>query len=192
MRKKAFAIVTIFVFLLITWLPCYGEDNVIYGCYKKNNGQLRIVSNHSECLPSELPISWNGIVQNPLPKFEGDICWNVVWQNRPNYVMKLRVTATAIGYYIVQSDMENVGENLGVWFGSARLVGNQIRMSVQETHSDSQPIPTWDADHYGCQYFLDLTTLNGTGWCTGVFYNPPTNTSGIDYLTGTLTYTTCP
>jgi len=195
MRKKIFVVVTILssFLLLITWLPCQAQDDLLYGCSKKENGQLRLVSDHSKCLKSEYPVTLYGSApQNPVPNFKGELCWNVVWQNRPNYVMKLRVTHMGGGYYIVQSDMVNVGQDLGAWFGSAHLVGNQIKISVHETHSDSQPIPTWDADHYGCQWFLDSTTLNGSGWCTGVFYNPPDGTSGIDYLTGTLTYTDCP
>lgn len=34
------------------------EGDTIYGCYKKINGQLRIVSDWSECNKSELTISW--------------------------------------------------------------------------------------------------------------------------------------
>lgn len=40
-------------------LPVYADDNTIYGCYKKNGGQLRIVDQGSKCLPSESSISWN-------------------------------------------------------------------------------------------------------------------------------------
>lgn len=53
MVKQTLLIITIIGLLFITWLPCQAEDNVLYGCYKKNNGQLRIVSNPSECLKSE-------------------------------------------------------------------------------------------------------------------------------------------
>ena len=35
-----------------------GSD-VILACAKKENGQLRIVEDHSECHPSENPVSWN-------------------------------------------------------------------------------------------------------------------------------------
>lgn len=35
------------------------NGTVINACYQKINGQLRIVSATSQCLPSELPISWN-------------------------------------------------------------------------------------------------------------------------------------
>jgi hypothetical protein len=36
-----------------------GSGGVIQGCYKDQNGQLRVVASASECLPSEAPISWN-------------------------------------------------------------------------------------------------------------------------------------
>jgi hypothetical protein len=34
-------------------------STTIFGCYKKNNGQLRIVSGPAQCGPSEVGISWN-------------------------------------------------------------------------------------------------------------------------------------
>ncbi len=40
-------------------IPPGPTDNVIYACYKKVNGQLRLVKDFSQCHPSELPISWN-------------------------------------------------------------------------------------------------------------------------------------
>ena len=54
-----FAITFMFV---VTGLVCHANDaNIINGCYKKNNGQLRIVENSSECLPSEVSILWYGV-----------------------------------------------------------------------------------------------------------------------------------
>jgi len=35
------------------------DQNVLTGCYQKNNGQLRIVTSASQCRPSEVAISWN-------------------------------------------------------------------------------------------------------------------------------------
>ena len=35
------------------------DDGMLYGCYKKVNGQLRLVSSPDYCRPSEEPISWN-------------------------------------------------------------------------------------------------------------------------------------
>ena len=196
MKKQFFTAFMILLMVCITWSICYGEDNVIFGCYHKNNGQLRIVSDHSECRPSELPISLSGTTQpcpeNPLPHFEGVLCWNVEWEERPNYVMKLRVTYMGGTSYIVQSEQENIEHHFGAWFGTALIVGDEIRISVHETHSDDQPLPFENADHGGSQFFLDSTTLNGQGWCTTAYYDPSTGSSGVDYSTGTLTFVECP
>ena len=57
-----FAVMALVVaILVITDFPCQGANNVIYGCYQKNNGQLRIVEKPSECRASEIPISWNQV-----------------------------------------------------------------------------------------------------------------------------------
>jgi formylglycine-generating enzyme required for sulfatase activity len=45
---------------VVSGLQCYAQD-VIWGCYQKDNGQLRIVGGSSDCRPDELPISWYGI-----------------------------------------------------------------------------------------------------------------------------------
>ena len=49
----------IIALLLGTFMNCAlanGGLDTIYGCYQKNNGQLRIVSQSSQYLPSEVPI----------------------------------------------------------------------------------------------------------------------------------------
>jgi hypothetical protein len=45
--------------LSIMVYPCFAD--MIYGCYQKNNGQLRIVTNASECRNSEVFIQWNQV-----------------------------------------------------------------------------------------------------------------------------------
>ena len=56
--KKLTVVLTSFLFLLtIIGLSNQVEAGERLGCYKKNNGQLRIVSNHSDCLKSEDPIT---------------------------------------------------------------------------------------------------------------------------------------
>lgn len=73
--KKTFVMSAVFVAfaILLTSLPCYagkkstntqaiqpaGEDGVVNGCYKKVNGQLRVVNSTDFCGPSEYAISWN-------------------------------------------------------------------------------------------------------------------------------------
>jgi len=68
--KVLFSIFAVLVFLSAA-LPCSAAKNkdgvqapqevgdIIYGCYKKVNGQLRIVNGPDDCNPSELPVSWN-------------------------------------------------------------------------------------------------------------------------------------
>jgi hypothetical protein len=74
--KKLLAItVSILFILMATSFLCYAgkkkenasspaaptvvAGDAIHGCYKKENGQLRIVVSTGQCLPSEKPISWN-------------------------------------------------------------------------------------------------------------------------------------
>jgi hypothetical protein len=60
MRRLNVVIVTILVMVVVTGFPCYGYGDVIYGCYQKNSGQLRILTDDTECKPSEVRISWPG------------------------------------------------------------------------------------------------------------------------------------
>jgi len=68
--KITFSLLAALVFMA-TAFPCNAEKNkygmqapqeigdTIYGCYKKTNGQLRIVNGPEDCNPSELPVSWS-------------------------------------------------------------------------------------------------------------------------------------
>lgn len=67
---KLLGIVLIFVFTVVSINT--SSANIINGCYKKNNGQLRIVENPNECLPSEVPISWYVIVPVNLSEIRID------------------------------------------------------------------------------------------------------------------------
>jgi hypothetical protein len=49
---------------------CLADENTISACYKKNNGQLRLVYDPSECKKSELPISWS--INSGESKSSGD------------------------------------------------------------------------------------------------------------------------
>ena len=74
--KKLLAITVsiLFIFLVVSF-PCYAGNkggnkvlsaaetvaigDVLNGCYKKGNGQFRILTGTDRCLPSEMPIFWN-------------------------------------------------------------------------------------------------------------------------------------
>jgi hypothetical protein len=55
------AVMVAVIIVLFTGIACYGAEDVIYGCYKKINGQLRIVKDPGKCRPPEIAISWNEI-----------------------------------------------------------------------------------------------------------------------------------
>jgi hypothetical protein len=57
--KQTIMLLLIFSCIFAICFSVYADDARIYGCYKKNGGQLRVVDNGSRCLPSEVPISWN-------------------------------------------------------------------------------------------------------------------------------------
>ncbi len=58
-HKHAFMLLLIFFCTFAICPSVYADDTPISGCYKKVNGQLRILTKGSKCLPSESSISWN-------------------------------------------------------------------------------------------------------------------------------------
>jgi hypothetical protein len=63
----AVAVILAFSAVAMAKAPIPPPSGVIYACYKKINGQLRIVSDPSKCLPSEVSVSWN-MVGPPGPQ----------------------------------------------------------------------------------------------------------------------------
>jgi len=59
MKKSIFIGEALFAFLLVSGFHCWAQGNEIQACYQKNNGQLRIVSNPSDCRSTETSISWD-------------------------------------------------------------------------------------------------------------------------------------
>ena len=71
MKKVSVTILSILFIFTSTSSLCYAGNatlstatsvitgEILYGCYKKENGQLRLVNNTDQCLPSEMSISWN-------------------------------------------------------------------------------------------------------------------------------------
>ena len=56
-------VIALFFFVII----CYAQGNLIYGCYQKHGGELRIVNGAHSCRHSEIPISWNKLgPQGPI------------------------------------------------------------------------------------------------------------------------------
>lgn len=59
MKKLTIVVGTILAILFVFGINCYAQGNVIYGCYHKHEGWLRIVRNANACRHFEIPISWN-------------------------------------------------------------------------------------------------------------------------------------
>ena len=66
----------ILAMLVIMVFPCWGEDVIYYGSYRKNNGDLRIVDNPNECRRSEVPIYWNQIGPQGVPGHSPVLTWS--------------------------------------------------------------------------------------------------------------------
>jgi hypothetical protein len=52
-------VVSILGMILVTEVPSYSQNTVIYGCIKKSTGQIRIVSAPGQCKSNEALTSWN-------------------------------------------------------------------------------------------------------------------------------------
>ncbi len=59
MKRHILIIWMIFALLVVISTTSYADDGIINGCYKKNDGQLRVVANLDDCRQSEMPVSWN-------------------------------------------------------------------------------------------------------------------------------------
>ena len=60
MKKSIVISVSIFTFLFTMGASNQAGADEILGCYKKENGQIRIVSDYGECNDSESPITLYG------------------------------------------------------------------------------------------------------------------------------------
>lgn len=69
MKKIILMTVVMLIGAAVFVLPCFSEE-IINGCYQKNNGQLRYLTPGDTCRPSEVPIHWNevGPVGPPGPQ----------------------------------------------------------------------------------------------------------------------------
>jgi hypothetical protein len=63
------AMLTILCFLLVTIVPCQADNNVFYGCAQKKKGNLRLVSDPSECKKSEYSVTLSSGV-NPYDELK--------------------------------------------------------------------------------------------------------------------------
>ncbi len=71
MRKPLMIAVIVMTMVIFAGITCFAADNIIYGCYKKVNGQLRIVKDPGQCRPAEVSIFWNQVGPQGPPGPQG-------------------------------------------------------------------------------------------------------------------------
>lgn len=213
MRKQTIlvAIITIACFLLATWVPCPASD--LQGCYHKSKGNLRLITDPAKgCKKSELPITLSGLLDgeadvNPVPDFEGRVCWlvNIIATDPSvgleNLTLPAEGNVTYIGggmYRVEVGLVDNtiLGSQLPQFMhGTAVYNGEKVILHMNA--SDDYTPSTLREVGMG-QAILDVDT-SGTFWTIVKFYNPygamkdPTMRAGFTdlYYEGTFTAAEC-
>jgi hypothetical protein len=62
MRKATIALLTVIIILIVIWFPSQGDASKVFGCYHKEHGQLRVISDHDECLITEEPVPFSEVL----------------------------------------------------------------------------------------------------------------------------------
>lgn len=133
---------------------------------------------------------------NPLPKFEGEICFTVhiTEDTYPPYpdttgLMRVRVTYTGGLYYLLQGFFIIPNNNPAIFDGTAVNIGNDIFMNLNFTWHDSS-----EMTHEGgsVQIRLGKSTLGGTIWSSVRQFDTVTREFINYYNAGTVTHRTCP
>jgi hypothetical protein len=117
--------------LLIFSLPIssHSENVVINGCYKKNNGQLRLVDNAAQCLSSEIPISW---VAQSGQSFTNLILYvnGSTGRDQPDYGKAATTPFKTIGYALSQMPLLRNPDYRTIINVAAGTYNESIRISL--------------------------------------------------------------
>lgn len=190
--KKAIRLSTGLVFLILTavfTLPCQAQV-AQDACVKKNNGQLRIVSDPLQCKKSEYPLTiYTSAPLNPGGTLRGEHCWNYnnVTQDTTGI---LRLSFFHIGneHYLC-SGVANVTD-YGSFpaYGNAEIVGGELYLTLSLAGQRDGIIGN---DMY--KFVLNPSSLNGTFTGFGVYSLGGTPTAVVELTDeGTLTKVSCP
>jgi len=212
--KKQTVIITMFTmvcFLLLAWLPVQAED--LQGCYHKSKGNLRILTDPAKgCKKSELPVTLSGAMDgtadvNPVPAFEGEVCWLATAQSTDpltpfagvSFIANGVVKYIGNGMYRIEAGMID-NSILGILYpyvihGTAVYLNGKILIHFGGT-DDYTPSALREV---GMGQAMLETDLNGTFWIISKFYNPagvmqdPSFPAGFTdlYYSGTFTTISC-
>jgi hypothetical protein len=155
-RFPAAGAALVLAFLAVTVLvPAEGCADVIHGCIKKVNGQVRIVPEAGRCLKSEQAVALTGTTQpNPAPYFEGELCWSIASEQA---VMRLTISHTGDGHYSISGRITASAAVYSPVHGAAVLDGNTIYLTLVDSGKDRSAM--WVGITHAV---LDRYTLNGT------------------------------
>ncbi len=144
--------------------------DVIYACYKKVNGQLRIVKDFGQCRPSELPISWNQMGP-PGPAGGGNI-W-ITRQSKPVALgneMEVQVLSLTVpaGSYAISAKVSVANSVSAVQTASCTLsTGDTSVVELAGVDDDmEQVISLLDADTFTSETTITLKCFTTEGSAT--------------------------
>ena len=187
MKKFVFCLVVSFSLVLVS-TSSFAE---ILGCYQKEHGQLRVVSDHIECLSSEEPII---ISQNdPIPFKTEQFCYNlyVIDDGTEIGPFPVNLELMLIGnQYHVQGDVTHFLDGSTSYIsGSGALVNGEIIITFHSSHDHPQ---VNYRDGGTGQMIINADKSAGTFWDTRVDHNLATGESGNAYSEGRFEQTVCP
>ena len=131
MRQFKYFVCVVSSTLLVFALPIssHADNVVIYGCYQKIHGQLRIVSSTDQCLASELPISWvaqSGQSYGPLTLYVN----GVSGLDQPDYGKSASTPFKTISYALSQVPLLRNSEYRATINVAAGIYNESIRISL--------------------------------------------------------------
>ncbi len=158
MNRRPLAAAIVALLFLVAWslLPASPSGaEVLYGCARKTNGQVRIVSEPGKCFKSEYAVTLYGTADtNPLPRFEGELCWII---GSEPAIMRLEVTHVRNGHYALSGRISYDGAFYSAVHGTAVLDGNNLYVTLIDSGKDGAAM--WVGTTHA---ILDRYSLNGT------------------------------
>lgn len=133
-RRELVIVVTSICLVLVAGFPCQAED--LYGCAKKINGQLRLVSDPGECLKSENVVLLRGQL-DPKCMDASDLI-NTKWSGTIKGVAGPGFWENVLQIVFIESDgdlftAQGKMGSLEIPLYGAILRCNQIRIATGET-----------------------------------------------------------
>ena len=138
--------------------------NVIYACYQKNNGQLRVVGGLGQCRPSELPIAWN-----------------IVGPQGPQGSEGPQGPTGVVATYTFGGAVRTIDFDSRQWFFAGPTISVTTTESQRITGAAQAPLGTTTAGIAVFRYDLCYRTAGTT--------NIPVNFTGVNYSQGKVSDT---